>query len=338
MAGFGSFFTSFASIFYPKTPDDQNKVDKAGNNGSSEGQGRVQDAVVYRVNNSEVGKDTPQSDKGPVEAQRTRKASQTERNDQARKATAAMERAKRVEDAHRRTAKQTQLGRAAVIYSENNNPVELRLAEFEKRRQETRLVNGVTGRKRERDDQNKSAPLSNTDPNENPFKKQKTKTTTPLERQTQKLKDLATPKFLGMTPNFQETALKNNGFDNSALENLGFNSPKEAIKQMRMWTKEAAEKEKLTEEGPPRTKVRKSVKDELGKDLQEGVVRNIPLMEFQEEKAREWWRGIAKRTLGSKDVSSVTIGKKGTLTREEAVQLGFIRGGKGSGGGRGMGG
>ena len=322
MAGFGSFFTSLANIFnteyYAKS-----------------------ETVVEKKRNSAVA-DTSLSDKR-IEASQNQASDQSRTRvdaaDQARKAIVAMEREKRVEDAHRRIEEQTRVGRTAVIYSKKNNPVELRLAEFEKQRQKTRPVNGVTGRKRERDDdQNKSAPLSNPGPNQNPLKKQKTKTTTPSETETQRLKDLATTKFLGMNLDLQKITLKNHGFDNSALKNLGFKSPKEAIKQMRRWTKEAAEQKKLTEEGPPRTKVRKSVKDDEGKNLQEGEVRNIPLMKFQEEKAMEWWRAIARKALRSKDVGSVTIGKNGTLTREEAVQLGFIRdqngGGRNGGGGR----
>ncbi len=317
MAGFGSFFTSLASIFnteyYAKS-----------------------ETVVEKKRNSAVADASLRDER--IEASQNQASDQSRTRvdaaDQARKAIVAMERAKRVGDAHRRIEEQTRVGRTAVIYSKKNNP-------FENRQQEARQVNGVTGRKRGRDDHH-SAPLSNPDPNQKPPKKQKTETTTPLERQTKKLRDLATPKFLGMNRDLQESALKNHGFNNSALKNLGFDSPKKATKQMRRWTKEAAEQKKLTEEGPPRTKVRKSVKNDDGEDLQKGEVRNIPLMKYEENKAREWWRAIARKTLRSKDVGSVTIGKNGTLTREEAVQLGFIRdqngGGRNGGGGRGMGG
>jgi len=193
----------------------------------------------------------------------------------------------------------------------------------------TAVINSDRKRRRDEEKPKKSAPFSDPPP---PNKKQKTQTT-PSERREKKLRQLMTPKFLGMSPAFQEITLKNNGIDN----------PQEAIKQMRVWAKEAAEKERLKAEEPPKTIVRQSVKDEWGVDLQNGDRVNIPLTKHREQQEMRWWEGKAKKIFNNTtDVDSVTIAKKGTLTREDAVNLGFIRdqngGGRNGGGGRGMGG
>lgn len=320
MAGFGSFFTSLSSSF--------KSVFNV--------QYYSEETVEVKGRNSAVA-DTSLRDKR-IEASQNQASDQSRTivdaaADQATNAIVAMERAIRVGDAHTRIAKQRQLGTAAVIYPKKNNPVELRLAEFEKRRQEARLVNRVTGMKRGRDDdQNHPAPLSNPDPNKNPPKKQKTETTTPSEKQRQRLRELATQKFLGMSSNFQKIALLNHHFNNPALKNLGFNNHEQVIKQMERWSREK-DAEKLTRGGElPGTRLRPSALDENGKDLQTGEVRNALLMKYEENEARERWRRIARKIFRSNDVDSVTIGKEGTLTRKEAEELGFIRVEKGGGG------
>lgn len=227
-----------------------------------------------------------------------------------------------VDAAHATIYAQTELGRTAVNYGAKKQLLESKLNKVDEE------IRGLRGEKKvagKRNREESEAPLSNPYP-PNP------KHPTLSESGKKKLGQLMTQKLINMHPKFQAIALKKQGFKN----------PKEAIKQMERWSREK-DAEKLTEEGPPRTKVRLSARDENGNDLQTGKIRNIPLMEFQEREEMQWWKVIARKAFRNNDVDSVTIGKKGTLTRLEAENLGWLRGdGKGGGGkgggGRGMGG
>ena len=314
MAGIGSFFTSLSSSFtslsiFKAKYYDEKTVEVKGANSA------VEDKTLRVIREAKASR------KQASDQLRTIVDVAEQVNKQSREASQA-----RVNAAHETIGAQTKQGRTAVSYGAREQLLDSKLNEVNAKIRGLGGEEKVSGKRKRGESE---APLRNPVP----VKKQNTQKTTPSERREKKLRQLMTPKFSKMSPDFQIITLNNNGIDN----------PQEARKQMRGWAKEDAEKERLKAEEPPKTKVRQSVQNEWGVDLQNGDRVNIPLMEYEKRNEESRWRSIARKTFRNKDVDSVRIGKEPALTREEAENLGWLRGdGKGgggkSGGGRGMGG